>query len=826
MIAIACGQLGERLMADLIREAAQRHFSGALQLVHGEVSKGIFFEDGAPVFAISNLPEEQIARKLIRDRLLTPELFELARQRTSDPEAIGQTLIDLGVMSETDLQRATRELVEHIVESLFEWSEGDYIFEEAALPPHAIRADWTGADCVLRGARHAALINSVATLIAPSDTVVALADDGNLEFVRSARLNPTEGYVLSCIQAPTRVARISALTGLTEEETRRAVCVLLAIGALKLSVAKTVSAELDCNIVYQSADSGDLDSGTLEAPAALPGPETVKLKAPAALGNLDTVSPKQPAKSGGGDSAKVQMPVDSGAPAGSPEAPVRPGRLDTAPPVSPKAPGRPKRLDAAAPLSPGDSRAAGGTRIDRPASTANRRTGNAGEAVPDPFSYQPPAAHEEENPNAEAGEAGDGTSKAAGGASADKALDDWVLNEIRGKLMQFEISSYYDVLGVDRMATTETIRRAYYDIELMLESFRARWPAHHEMNTQLNQLLSAISRAYQTLIDPDRRREYDMPAGRRSEEKGGRKTAPPAAVIKKEPAVQPAGKAAAPNAARSNRVPIPKPIPISIPAPVKPPVSQSAPRPAPASASQPPPQSAPQSAPQSGPQPRQQTAPKAASHSAPGITPPPAKIAGPGPAPQTSTPYVGVDPYVQAQQTPILENPVAAAAEKYQQGRSRYDRRDFHAAAFLLREAAKLDPTRAEHHYTLARTLTVLSQARHNHDGHEGCHVTCNLGGALIRNQRVRYEAVQHFREAARLDPKNAKVRIELGQLYKDAGMQKKAEACFWEALLLDGTNETAMEELGLDSTTEVPLSDNPLAQRATRKATRTRKTR
>src|SRR5262249_42108711 len=156
-----------------------------------------------------------------------------------------------------------------------------------------------------------------------------------------------------------------------------------------------------------------------------------------------------------------------------------------------------------------------------------------------------------------------------------------------------------------------------------------------------------------------------------------------------------------------------------------------------------------------------------------------------------------------------LDNPVKIAAEKFRMGRTRYEQRDFHSAVHLLREAAKLDPSRAEHHYLLAVTLSVLSQARHLHEDHEGCHVTCKLGGALIRNQRIRYEAVQHFREAAQLDRQNAKIRVQLGLLYKEAGMHKKAEACFWEALLIDGKNETAMQELGLDGQAEIPQSEN-----------------
>jgi tetratricopeptide (TPR) repeat protein len=369
-------------------------------------------------------------------------------------------------------------------------------------------------------------------------------------------------------------------------------------------------------------------------------------------------------------------------------------------------------------------------------------------------------------------------------------LGDWVINEIRGKLKQFQTATYYDVLGVDRLANVETIRRAYYDLELMLESFRTRWPAQHEMNSQLNDLLAAINKAYQTLIDPERRHEYDAPAGQK------REAAAPA-------------KKTAPNGAPPRvplPVPIPRPIPIPIPAPVARPRPTSGPHPITTS-----------STPAKAPAKINPAQPNRAS--TPAVSPNPVKIPTASPLPPSNTPaFAGlVDPYVPPQQ-PSIENAIQAAAEKYQQGRSRFERRDFHAAAFLLREAARLDPSRAEHHYILARTLTVLSQARHMHDGHEGCHVTCNLGGALIRNQKVRYEAVQHFREAARLDPQNAKLRVELGQLYKDAGMQKKADACFWEALLLDGKDPDAMQELGLDGQVEVARSENPLAKRTARK--------
>ncbi|HYL98453.1 MAG TPA: hypothetical protein VEZ90_05815, partial [Blastocatellia bacterium] len=156
---------------------------------------------------------------------------------------------------------------------------------------------------------------------------------------------------------------------------------------------------------------------------------------------------------------------------------------------------------------------------------------------------------------------------------------------------------------------------------------------------------------------------------------------------------------------------------------------------------------------------------------------------------------------------PPSSNPYESADHLFRQGRAYYERHDFHTAVHMLRQAVRLDPTRASYHYYLALTLSVLSQARQIHQHHEGCHVTCNLGGGLTRNQKVRHEAEQHFLKASELDPANADYKVRLGLLYKEAGIPKKAEQYFHEALLLDAGNEQARVELGVQ---EDPVKKGP----------------
>jgi Flp pilus assembly protein TadD len=142
------------------------------------------------------------------------------------------------------------------------------------------------------------------------------------------------------------------------------------------------------------------------------------------------------------------------------------------------------------------------------------------------------------------------------------------------------------------------------------------------------------------------------------------------------------------------------------------------------------------------------------------------------------------------------------AQEYYDRGRACFDRKDFHSAVHLFREAAKLDDSHARYHYYLGVTLAIMSQARKEHHSHthgKGCHVTCLLGVGLVRNQRVRREAEQHMLKAAELDRMNPEIRLRLALLYRDAGMEKKAEHYFLDTLLLDASNPVALRELGIE---------------------------
>jgi Flp pilus assembly protein TadD len=70
------------------------------------------------------------------------------------------------------------------------------------------------------------------------------------------------------------------------------------------------------------------------------------------------------------------------------------------------------------------------------------------------------------------------------------------------------------------------------------------------------------------------------------------------------------------------------------------------------------------------------------------------------------------------------------------------------------------------------------------------------LAMALSKNAKWRREAEEHFLKAIEMEQFNAEYYIGLGLLYKDVGMQKRAENQLRQALQMNPENRAAREAL------------------------------
>jgi curved DNA-binding protein CbpA len=227
------GQLGERLVADLIREIGHTNASGLLRVSRAKAIKALFFDSGVPVYAISNLSHEQLEHRLVEERIATEAQIESAKRQADKPYRIPSTLVDMGVLADAQMRKLVRDLVMEIISSLFEWPDGDYVFDPKIRAAHDVTLEMTTVDILLEGARHAAVISQIADLLAPPDGVVVRAKARTVA-QDSGKLAPLESYVLSRIESATSISEVGPVTGIPESDAHRAVCALVAAGFLKV----------------------------------------------------------------------------------------------------------------------------------------------------------------------------------------------------------------------------------------------------------------------------------------------------------------------------------------------------------------------------------------------------------------------------------------------------------------------------------------------------------------------------------------------------------------------------------------------------------------
>jgi curved DNA-binding protein CbpA len=227
------GQLGEKLVPDLIRDIAQQNSSGLLRLSRGKAIKAVFFESGVPTFAISNLTNEQLDYRLIQQGIVTADQIEGAKERAGKTQRLGPALVEMGTLEDGQMRKLVCDQVMDIILSVFEWTQGDYAFDERIRAAHEVTLNLGASDVLLEGARHAAAISEVADVLVPPGSLVLQAKtNGNR--ADTARLIPLESYILSRIESPIAASEIGAMSGLGDDDAHRAVCVLVAAGFLKV----------------------------------------------------------------------------------------------------------------------------------------------------------------------------------------------------------------------------------------------------------------------------------------------------------------------------------------------------------------------------------------------------------------------------------------------------------------------------------------------------------------------------------------------------------------------------------------------------------------
>jgi CheY-like chemotaxis protein len=167
------GKLEENL-PDLITAFYLAQQTGELTLQKGKVKKTIYFDQGRPCFAISNLVNDRFGPFLVRAgkiNLAQLELCQAAADKTG--RRTGDVLVEMELLKETEKLYYVAQQVKAIIYSVFGWEEGEYRmhFTDRAAS-EAIKIDLHPANLITRGVKKLYKPERLFRLLSPEDRLV------------------------------------------------------------------------------------------------------------------------------------------------------------------------------------------------------------------------------------------------------------------------------------------------------------------------------------------------------------------------------------------------------------------------------------------------------------------------------------------------------------------------------------------------------------------------------------------------------------------------------------------------------------------------------
>ena len=225
------GRLKDHPLAELIHEISDARLSGALRLAFERVKAVVYFEAGRVVSAASNLRALRLTEIMIKAGVVNAQtLFSVAGEGASDDDA-ASALAGSGMLDASALRRARERQTTEILRDAFRRQEGEWSFDPRARLAAERHAAVNVQPLLVEGARELAAETVVRRLANDSETLTPAPDALEKLEASALRLSPAEGFVLSRVYEPTNLRYVLAVSGLPDDETRRAVYAL-ALGGL------------------------------------------------------------------------------------------------------------------------------------------------------------------------------------------------------------------------------------------------------------------------------------------------------------------------------------------------------------------------------------------------------------------------------------------------------------------------------------------------------------------------------------------------------------------------------------------------------------------
>jgi len=247
------GNLADKSLGELICEIQHASASGALRLSRDRAKTVIYFEDGATVFAVSNIRAHRLIEFLRRSGFAAEEVLAQVPPTATDDDVLAQ-FTSQGSLDPEQVGTIRANQVADMLRATFLWTEGHWQFDARVRVAKDNRVVVDTPRLLLESTRHLPGTYIKSRFANRDEQIETPQQNG-----QSLNLSPSEAFVLSRVTTATSIKDLLALGGMPEEETLRAIYALTAAGVLR----RAGTATPQVNGPPQSARTGSVDE-TLE----------------------------------------------------------------------------------------------------------------------------------------------------------------------------------------------------------------------------------------------------------------------------------------------------------------------------------------------------------------------------------------------------------------------------------------------------------------------------------------------------------------------------------------------------------------------------------
>ncbi|GAC1538151.1 MAG: hypothetical protein NVS2B9_04600 [Myxococcales bacterium] len=207
--------------------------TGELGLARGQVKKIVYFEQGMPVFALSNLVADRLGQFLVRaGKIDEGALKQAAEEAAATKQRTGDVLILMGLLTEQDRLYYIGQQIKSILYSLFSWEDGSYQMSfSGRARKEAIKLDLHPSTLVMRGVKKLYKPERLRRLL-PEDTKLFPSQDP-LFALSDVELASWEAHLLTRCDGTRTVKELVELAARPDLEALRTLVALVAMKVLE-----------------------------------------------------------------------------------------------------------------------------------------------------------------------------------------------------------------------------------------------------------------------------------------------------------------------------------------------------------------------------------------------------------------------------------------------------------------------------------------------------------------------------------------------------------------------------------------------------------------